>query len=63
MEKINGKILVVDDAFVGMLSAFEGKLESVKQIVHITDQKAAEGTHHFDPQRCKGRKSTISRMV
>ncbi|MBF0277039.1 MAG: long-chain-fatty-acid--CoA ligase [SAR324 cluster bacterium] len=43
------EILLVDDTFVGMLADFEGKLESVKEIIHITDQeKPADGTHHFE---------------
>lgn len=42
------EILLVDDTFVPMLSAFEGKLESVKHIVHLTDQTASAGTSHFE---------------
>ena len=42
------KVLIVDKAFVPMLEAFEGKLETVETVLYADDGEAPPGTQSFD---------------
>ena len=42
------KVLIVDNAFVPMLSDFEGKLDTVKHLIHADAGDVPEGTQSYD---------------